>query len=532
MPALRIDRVPLIVGVTGHRDLAPADEPPLRDALRALLDEIGRGMPHTQIAVLAVLRRGAGLLGAEVALDAGLDVIGCVAGTPETCARDLAEPDASRFRAVVRRCSRLAVVEPEDSDPGGATAAASHVAFHSHILIALWDGAMPRTLGATAAVVRLRETGIAPGPGEPGARGRHEPDPMPVFQIVTPHAGAARPSEPFSVQRRYPRRYSGDRRAQQDFDDALARFDRYNDDLAATGDLPENAGLPGLMVLTDRAANRLQRRSLLQVRTLYCISVAAIAAQLGFTGNLGPEPIKVATLAAAFVAYRVMRSADLENRYQDYRAVSEGLRVQTAWNAAGTGDEYVDPFYMRMQQSELQWIRMALRSSAFLESLAPRDRDERVALAWVREQWRYYHGAARRDQRRADAYRRLGKVSQVIGVVTMLLVAVLLIPSLHWLNDAIVLNAKHWATSFAALVAAAAALFGSYADKQGYSANAKRYDRMFGVFDRAMRQLHRRAGGGPGAEVRVMREVGHEALVEQAEWLLARRDRPLRAVGR
>ena len=516
MPALRMDRVPLIVGVTGHRDLAPADEPPLRDALRAVLDDIARGMPHTQIAVLAVLRRGAGLLAAEVALDAGLDVIGCVAGTPHTRARELAEPDASRFRAVQGRCSRLAVIAHEDSDPGGASATASHIAFHSHILIALWDGAAPGRLGATAAAVRLRETGI---------------DPMPVYQIVTPQAQAARPPAAFSVVRRYPRRYSGDRRAQQNFDDALARLDRYNKDLAATGDLPEDAGLPGLMVLTDRTANRLQQRSLLQVRSLYGISLIAVAAQLGFSGNFGPEPIKIATLAAAFVAYRVMRSADLENRYQDYRAVSEGLRVQTAWNAAGTGNGYVDPFYMRMQQSELQWIRMALRAAAFLESLEPRDRDERVALAWVREQWRYYHGAAQRDQRRADAYRRIGKVSQVVGLVTMLLVAVLLLPSLRWLDAAIVLNTKHVATSFAALVAAAAALFGSYADKRGYSANAKRYDRMFGVFDRAMRQLHRLADG-PGGAARIVREVGHEALVEQAEWLLARRDRPLRAVGR
>ena len=528
MPALRMDRVPLIVGVTGHRDLAPADEPSLRDALRALLADIARGMPHTQIAVLAVLRRGAGLLAAEVALDAGLDVIGCIAGSPETCAREFAEPDAVRFRAVVQRCSRLAVVAHDESDPGGEAATASHVAFHSHVLIALWDGALTRTHGATAAVVRLRETGIAPGHWEPGATGRKDPDPMPVFQIVTPRAGAARPREAFSVLRRYPRRYSGDRRAQQNFDDALARLDRYNKDLAATGDLPANAGLPALMALTDRAANRLQRRSLYQVRTLYGISLIAIAAQLGFTGNLGPEPIKIATLAAAFVAYRIMRSADLENRYQDYRAVSEGLRVQTAWNAAGTGDEYVDPFYMRMQQSELQWIRMALRSAAFIDSLEPRRRDERVALAWVREQWRYYHRAARRDQRRADAYGRLGKASQVIGVVTMLFVAVLLLPTPHWLDHATVLSTKHWATSFAALVAAAAALLGSYADKQGYSANAKRYDRMFGVFDRAMRQLHRLAGG----EARIMREVGHEALVEQAEWLLARRDRPLRAVSR
>ena len=74
-------------------------------------------------------------------------------------------------------------------------------------------------------------------------------------------------------------------------------------------------------------------------------------------------------------------------------------------------------------------------------------------------------------------------------------------------------------------------MFGSYAEKRGYSANAKRYDRMFGVFDRAVHRLHRVAAGGSADEARIVREVGREALAEQAEWLLARRDRPLRAVG-
>ena len=529
---LASDRVALVVGITGHRDLATADEPALRDALRALLDEIGQSAPHTQVVALTVLRRGAGLLGAEVALDAGLAVIGCITAPRETYERDFAAADATRLRTVLDRCSQVVVLAHDEADPGGESGAGWYLAFHSHILVALWDGETPRTPGATASTVALRQAGLASPHWASNAAVPHDPDPMPVFQIVTPRIGADRPADVGSVQRRYPRRFSGDRKAQQSFDAALARLDRFNEDLAATGDDADAAGLAGLMARTDRTANRLQRRALYQLRTLYGISLLAIAAQLGFGDKLGPEPVKIATLAAAFIAYRIARSADLENRYQDYRAVSEGMRVQIAWNATGTGDEFVDPYYMRMQQSELQWIRMALRSAAFVESLVPHARDERAAVDWVRQQWRYYHRAASRDQRSAGLYRRIGKVSQYVGLGAVFIVAFLLLPPFRSLPGETAVAAKHWAASFAALVGAAAALFGSYADKRGYSANAKRYDRMFGVFDRALHRLHRLTRGGPGGQASVVHEVGREALVEQAEWLLARRDRPLRVLGR
>lgn len=553
-PVLPSDRVALLVGITGHRDLEPSDEPALRDALRALLADVAGSAPRTPVLVLAVLRRGAGLLAAEVALDAGLAVIALVPAPRAAYERDLPEPQAARVRAVLARCAHVAFVAHDDTDAGGEAALGWYLAFHSHILIALWDGSTPRTPGATASVVQLRETGFASARRAFDPAARHDPDPMPIFQIVTPRAGAAAPADAFSVQRRYPRRFSGDTHAQKSFDAAIARLDRYNEDLAATGSSTgavsgnhsvragEPPGAPGspagplglheLMACTDRTADRLQRRGLYQLRALYGISLLAIAAQLGFGDKLGPEPIKVATLAAAFIAYRVARSGDVENRYQDYRAVAEGLAVQIAWNAAGTETEYVDPYYMRMQQSELQWIRMALRSAAFVESLSPQPPQPREAMGWVRGQWRYYYRAAKRDDRLARFYRRIGKASQWIGLGTMGLAAVLLLPQLHELAGGAALTAKQGATSFAALVGAAAALFGSYADKRGYSANAKRYDRMFAVFDRALRQLHALARGAPGDAARIVRDVGREALVEHAEWLLARRDRPLRVVGR
>ena len=76
-------------------------------------------------------------------------------------------------------------------------------------------------------------------------------------------------------------------------------------------------------------------------------------------------PGKVAGILITVVLYLLARKYNYENRYQDYRALAEGLRVQEAWFAAGLTNDPVDSSYLRMQQSELQWIRMAL-SCAYL----------------------------------------------------------------------------------------------------------------------------------------------------------------------
>ena len=55
---------------------------------------------------------------------------------------------------------------------------------------------------------------------------------------------------------------------------------------------------------------------------------------------------------------------------------------------------------------------------------------------------------------------------------------------------------------------------------------------MFFVFDAFKVRLERARAGGSEEARALLREVGREALVEHAEWLLARRERPLSFVHR
>jgi hypothetical protein len=75
-----------------------------------------------------------------------------------------------------------------------------------------------------------------------------------------------------------------------------------------------------------------------------------------------------------------------------------------------------------------------------------------------------------------------------------------------------------------------ALVISSYTERRHFRTNAKRYERMLLLFGSARARLDEIAQGRPGDPKTVVRELGREALVEHADWLLMRRDRPLVAL--
>src|ERR1700720_2498100 len=73
------DRLPLVIGVTGHRDLRDADLPRLEQAVAAIIGGLRRdylgGDQETPIIVLSALAEGADRLVAKVALAQGARLI-------------------------------------------------------------------------------------------------------------------------------------------------------------------------------------------------------------------------------------------------------------------------------------------------------------------------------------------------------------------------------------------------------------------------------------------------------------------------
>ena len=65
---------PLVIGVTGHRDLVPNEVDVLREKITGLFDDLRLRFPNTPLLMMSALAEGADRLAAHAALDAGFEL--------------------------------------------------------------------------------------------------------------------------------------------------------------------------------------------------------------------------------------------------------------------------------------------------------------------------------------------------------------------------------------------------------------------------------------------------------------------------
>lgn len=196
-------KLPLIVAVTGHRDLREQDMPAIRKQVEEVLLGLQQGLTHTPLCVLSALADGADRLVAEVALDLrdaghlpGAQIL-CPLPLPEALYKqDFSAESCRQFDALCERVGRQNVFELEPYLPGTSqhpeideatlnalslpekSARTAHsnggysdlrnlqyaqlgayLARHAHLVLALWDGLTPGKPGGTGEVVRVMRNG-------------------------------------------------------------------------------------------------------------------------------------------------------------------------------------------------------------------------------------------------------------------------------------------------------------------------------------------------------------------------------------
>lgn len=533
----------------------------VRSAFGEILERFSAAYAATPLLVLSDLAAESSIAAAEEALGRGLQVLACLNVPADEFERRLDGDAATQFRGVISRCRDVIVTRHT----------ATFLAYYSTILVAVWDG-VPAHSSGTAEIVGLRENGVRIVGSETLAS--YMPDVGPVFQMNPANDCCLTELYPAAVgldllpkkkaQRRKP--VTPEQTARSEFETALRNLNRFNDDIAQEPEPQSADALQRFHARADGASNRLQQWTLHSLTGLYVVAAIAGGAQLVFepplttlwrsAGAIGTA-LRIIVLVAAFLWLKLAKREDYENRYQDYRAIAEALRVQRAWCCAGMRDQLVESSYLQMQQSELRWIRLALRN-IYLEcgawKTAPEDSlQSSVCGDWLVDQRSYYERKAPAQQRSLRDLARVGGALAAIGgaisaaalLGTVLVHGVNPMPLLHfpphtwklyeeWPNLGRYVPQKilqawlvYLMTVPAALAGMLALLLGFYTQQRGFSENARRYQRMFTVFDAAQRRLQ----GASGSAQDVLAEVGHEALSEHADWLILHRERPLRFVN-
>jgi hypothetical protein len=280
--------------------------------------------------------------------------------------------------------------------------------------------------------------------------------------------------------------------------------------------------------MADTLAIYFQAKTLLTLRALLTLSLlAAVFFQLYSHGEAklrGLALLYVGALGVAYAWYLWAKRQDYANKYLDYRALAEGLRVQLFWRLAGLQYAVAD-HYLRKQRGELDWIRNALRVWSLLEmaihspptpqpALKCADRLRLILKHWVEDQYAYFSKVALRDHTK---FQRIKKISTAFFLVGMVMGVI-----------KVFLSADHPILVAIGMAVIIAALLFGYAKSRALSEHAKQYGRMSIIFANAKRHLEELMRAGRYAEApALIEELGKEALVENGDWVLLHRERPL-----
>ena len=190
-------RLPLIFGVSGHRDLLSADVPQLRDQLLQIFARFRAAYPHTPFRLRTPLAEGADRLTADVALASEIGLFVPLPMEQQEYERDFTAAESlAEFRALLAMAESHWEI-PIATNPGTESRTWQYaevgdfIARHSHVLILLWDGGDNRKVGGTAWVKKRREHWV--NAASDPSRGIVPLGYGPTIQVVTPRAAGHLP---------------------------------------------------------------------------------------------------------------------------------------------------------------------------------------------------------------------------------------------------------------------------------------------------------------------------------------------------
>jgi len=403
-------KIPIIAGVTGHRDLRTEDLDNLRRSVRGELGTLQQKYPHSEIAVMTSLAEGADQLCAETALEMGLKIITVLPMPVDEYAEDFEGDALKKLNELTARSSKCFIAPHKEAFREGRDylyrQAGIYIAEHCHVLFALWDG-MPGEAGGcgTASIVDAKLRNLANGSAGEQLRKADGA----VVQIFTPRRrSVSSDAEAGKVI------MLGDIRTG---DSILRDTDNYNKDCEkiSDGSATDNM-IDGVYATADKLSiiNDIKDR-----RVLIGLSACATALTIAFLLYDEAEMHWMILLCgfmiiALFAINRFTRWTRFNAKYVEYRVLAEACRVQTYLRTAGISREVADIMPWKLQVS-IPWVCKVMSVITIGEKA---DEKKSILASWIYDQKDYHKRALKRTELQLRRNDRMVTTALIITIAT------------------------------------------------------------------------------------------------------------------
>jgi hypothetical protein len=554
---------PLVIGVTSHRNI-PADEiEPIRQRVRDFLTQLRCDFPALPLVVLSALAEGGDQLVAHEALAASARLVAPLPLPQELYVDDFADPAVrASFDALCARAEVVQLPLPKGQSlldfgkPGLArdrqyAKAGVYIASHCHILLAIWDGKVSGRLGGTAQIVKYHLSGTLPGLIDRRRDTRHVlggGDESLLYHIVCsrdgPDGAPAAGLLPLQVLWRTADTASAADSMPADFRLMFARMvefnrecDKYADEIMAAAparpaaETRHTAAIDRLFHAADWLAMHFQRRVLLAMRLTYTLA-ALMGIAFTFYAHMPAQNFLIYLFLVLFASggavAALARYRGWHRKYLDYRALAEGLRIQSYWRRAGISanadHEFAHDNFLQRQNIELGWIRNVMRAAGLDVATAP-TASPPTALADVIAEWVGESGKSGQlhyYERKTIERTGLHHVTEAIGSLSLwggVAISVFLAIFVLKLSQ----ETKTTLVMIMAVLSIMAAVREAYAYRKADKELIRQYRFMQRIFASARTALDRTHD--PVLQRQILLSLGDAALTEHAEWTLMQRER-------
>ncbi|MGA9854524.1 MAG: hypothetical protein WBR29_04535 [Gammaproteobacteria bacterium] len=564
--------LPLVIGVTGHRDLALKDIPRIQESLDALFASLRRQYPLTPLRLLSPLAEGADRLVAKVALEHGAELVVPLPMHEAEYRKDfpdtLSEFESLKAQAsIVYTLPRPVEAANDDADLSGPRRDACyenvglHVVKHSQLLVALWDGSPGTDRGGTAQIVEFALS-RSWDTVSPLHFSHYFTWDKVVWHLRVPRLNSHSDQTTVTVSQYYTAvwRFSDERTRDVPFAAAgkvwpklqfewLHSVEVFNKEALSLSPRRIQESMDALLppsiysktidplerivrvfAAADLISQKYQKTTYKLWKWIFVLAGGMILSFESYT-HLWPHGLLLLAYPAAFItmtiAYSVLNRRRLDDRFIDARVLAEALRVAIYWRLAGIRESIIDQ-YLGRHIAAIGWLPNSILG---LLTLPPPDIEfaqrEGLRIAdqfWVDRQLSYYMRQSTRQGRRVKLYRRFAGSLYGLTLVFSVCVAIygVIVTKPSFLRDILI--------SLMASGPAIAVLWIAYAEKQGWEKHVKEYARNAALFARAHKLIANSGISQAPATFpyvqKVLLELGKEAICENAEWAMLHRVKP------
>lgn len=534
-----LQTIPLIFGVTGHRDVKDVED--VKSSVTSLLKSYQDTYTNTPLILLSALADGADMLVAKVAQELGIE-LHVILPYEQNAYIEKTIEEKELFQELLKYAGKNVIIldctykeiiidgEKKKKYTHCYQELGEYIADTSNILIALWDGIEePKDNGGTAAIVRYKRDGL-----EENIFDAKDGNAI----VVVPTARKQDNSE-FKNDSIPSMEYLG-RLNKKSFEENLRKFDLLNADILSYKDAFRNIYISSALEPLEQykkffsnKANTNQTQYKQDMSILLRLIVGAIVFLEIMHVFSGVEELKswssnlivfyVVLLVLAFAVYTwKLKKGKLQDDFIYSRGFSESIRVQSAWDATGLHSS-VSAYFLRGQPPKLTWMRMGLKNIHYVDN----GHYESVAT-WIRGQIHYFKkGINAREEElvpREQAEKHLfytGAIVVISAFVLYLLEWKHIIPHGHF----------PWNWHFLILVSGVALLLAGYTKKylyiQGYKEDKDNFEEILPSFEKAAKLLNIDLEDENNHTVIddkelldcVVFDLGKKALVENSQWV-------------